>query len=99
MNVEKMRRYKTDRRGSFTISVHLADWELAITIAALNAYIKAARSKRGKPLPKATVAYARNLSKGYGRALGILTQKEKADVAELRTEYELTTAIKNEGKP
>ena len=72
----RVRRYNSDKRGSFTIQVEFFDWELSSLIGALRAFRKE-HQQRGN---KAYTTFLTKLEDKLSEALGELLKVEFRDI-------------------
>jgi len=72
----KLKRYNSDKRGSFTIEVEFFDWELSSLIGALRAFRKE-HQQRGN---KAYTTFLTRLEDKLSKALGSLLRVEFRDL-------------------
>jgi hypothetical protein len=72
----KVRRYNSNKRGSFTIEVEFFDWELSSLIGALRAFRKEHEAKGNK----AYTTFLMKLEDKLSKALGELLKVEFRDI-------------------
>jgi len=84
----KVKRYNSDKRGSFTIEVEFFDWELSSLIGALRAYRKDHALKGNR----AYTTFLYHLEDKLSEALGELLKVEFRDIRSAETQP-LTEAV------
>lgn len=75
----KLRRYDSDKRGSFEVSMWFYDWELSTVIGALRAFQKDHQKNR------AYVSFLSSLEDRFSKALGKVLKSEFRDLKVAKT--------------